>query len=341
MKRFVTLAVLLWGVVQGQSYAESVTASPSADLKAQNEQLFQQIQKVHNLSDAQMTKIREIFNRGNVMGQGNPAVTQHPMTPEQCLEKGKAAGIDKVVPEWEKKCGAKFMAPLYDPKTQKEVQARSCIDQFEFPNIPCAYPVVWVKAKEAQEICAVMGKRMCDAHEWEGGCAGALEDADYPFDQVKSVGNGSERFRRMRAIHNNKYNSKKTWAYGDTRKKGNCAMNSFKHDKCNGGNWQNCGSNTYPTGSFPDCKSALGVYDQHGNAAEHMNLPTTPEEMASHPSRKLGHTEMKGSWFIWDKFEAHPDQCRWRAPYWHGTKVMDDHSHHNYHLGFRCCKDVE
>jgi hypothetical protein len=32
---------------------------------------------------------------------------------------------------------------------------------------------------------------------------------------------------------------------------------------------------------------------------------------------------------------------RWRAPFWHGTRVMDTNSHANYHLGFRCCETVE
>ena len=66
------------------------------------------------------------------------------------------------------------MAPLYDPATQKPEDAKVCIDQFEFPDIPCAYPVVWVKAREAAEICSAMGKRLCDAHEWEGACEGDL-----------------------------------------------------------------------------------------------------------------------------------------------------------------------
>jgi hypothetical protein len=49
---------------------------------------------------------------------------------------------------------------------------------------------------------------------------------------------------------------------------------------------------------------------------------------------------MKGSWFIFDTYRAHPDWCRWRAPFWHGSRVMDPQSHRNYHLGFRCCKDT-
>ena len=50
------------------------------------------------------------------------------------------------------------MAPLYDPSRQRPEDAKACIDQFEFPDIPCAYPVVWVKAREAAEICAGGGQ---------------------------------------------------------------------------------------------------------------------------------------------------------------------------------------
>jgi len=84
--------------------------------------------------------------------------------------------------------------------------------------------------------------------------------------------------------------------------------------------------------------SRLGVYDQHGNAAEHMSLPLKPEQLGSRGG--IGWTEMKGSWFIFNSYEAHIDDCRWRAPDWHGSKVMDPNSHANYHLGFRCCKDI-
>lgn len=273
------------------------------------------------------------------VGQGNPKVTQHPVSREQCLEMLHKRNIRYHNPRFEKICGAPYMAPLYNPASQKPEDAKACIDQFEFPNIPCEYPVVWVRANEAAEICRAVGKRICDAHEWEGGCAGALLEPDYPWD-VKGK-TDQETIRQWRSIHNAKYQSSQNWAYGPKQRKGVCAADSFKSPNCDGGNWQRCGSNTYPTGYFPECKSQLEVYDQHGNAAEHMNLPLSKDQMASAGSKTLGHTEMKGSWFIFDKYHAHPDWCRWRAPYWHGTRVMAKDSHHNYHLGFRCCKTIE
>lgn len=306
-------------------------AAAQTTLQQANAALFQQLKQVHRLSASQMQRVQEIFARSGFMGQGNPKITRHPMTPAQCRARMPAGGYDRARDA--RICGDKYMAPLYDPRTQSPNEARACIDKFEFPNIPCTYPVVWVKAKEAAELCAAVGKRLCDAHEWEGACAGALEPPDYPF--------GAGSVSAMRNIHNNKYAASKTWAYGPSFRRGVCAQNSQKSATCGGGGYNSCGSNTYPTGAFPDCVSKLGVYDQHGNAAEHMNLPMAPDQMASNGSNTLGVTEMKGSWFIWDKYRAHPDWCRWRAPYWHGSRVMSPASHENYHLGFRCCKTIK
>jgi formylglycine-generating enzyme required for sulfatase activity len=308
-------------------------------LQQQRATLFDTLRKVHRLDDKQLAAVKAIFADSPVMGQGNPAITRHPFTPQQCRDRLHAAGVNHHDLGFETICGAKYMVPLYNPETENPEMARACIDQFEFPGIPCEYPVVWVRAREAAQICSAMGKRLCDAHEWEGACAGRLLAPDYPFDKVQGM-SGADAVRTMRSLHNQRWSPEKRWSYGTTRKQGNCAMNSNKDPKCNGGDWKNCGSNTYPAGMFAGCDSDLGTYDMHGNAAEHMNLPTNDSEMASEGSKTLGHTEMKGSWFIWDKFPAHPDWCRWRAPYWHGTKVMSDHSHHNYHLSFRCCKSI-
>ena len=306
-------------------------------LAEQNERLFQELQATHNLSAEQMQRIREIFRGSRVIGQGNPAVTEHPMTPAQCAATWRTRGGPPANATFEKICGAKYMAPLYDPAHEPPEQAPACIDQFEFPDIPCAYPVVWVKAKEAAEICEAEGKRMCDAHEWEGACDGRLLPPDYRFDLARGV-SPEAAISRMRAEHNREYSPVKRWSYGLDYERGICAAASHKGPGCNGGNWAQCGSNTYPAGSFPACHSPLEVFDLNGNAAEHMNLPLDPSQMSSRGSTTLGYTEMKGSWFIFDTYRAHEDWCRWRAPYWHGTRVMAEDSHANYHLGFRCCK---
>jgi hypothetical protein len=325
------LLFLLFGVSAG--------ASAQTSLAEQNDLLLRQLQQVHGLSDAQMHDIRAIFAGSRVIGQGNPAVTRHPVTPAQCAAMLEKQAVKYDNPQFEQICGGKFMAPLFDPKTASADQAKACIDQFEFPDIPCAYPVVWVKAREAALICEAEGKRLCDAHEWEGACAGSLQPPDYGFDRIQ--GEAPEAaIHQMRLAHNLADRATKSWSYGPDYKTGICATGSSKTPGCPGGNWTLCGSNTYPAGDFPACHSSSGVYDLNGNAAEHMNLPLNEQQMASLGSKELGYTEMKGSWFIFDTYRAHEDWCRWRAPFWHGTRVMATDSHANYHLGFRCCKTL-
>jgi formylglycine-generating enzyme required for sulfatase activity len=250
------------------------------------------------------------------------------MTRAACRDARAAAGL---VSEAHPPCARANMVPVYDPDAGETAKdAKVCIDQFEFPDVACEYPVVFATANEAAEICEAVGKRICDAHEWEGACAGSLHR---PEDEYAFGGSRSD----SRAKHNAEREIK--WAYGAEKNHALCATGSAKTPGCNGGDWNGCGSNTYPAGSFPACVSPFGVYDQHGNAAEHMNLPLSPSELAS--AGGSGSTEMKGSWFVFQRGEAHPDDCRWRAPDWHPSKLKDAASHANYHLGFRCCADVD
>ncbi len=306
---------------------------------ATNELLVEQLRDVHGLGAEQLARVRSIFIHSGFVGQGNPAISTHPMTSEECSERWVAAGVDYENPEFEAICGDRYMAPLYDPESERPEAAGACIDRFEFPNFPGAYPVVWVRASEAAALCEAIGKRICDAHEWEGACAGRLLPPDYPFELAEGQP-APAGVREMRFEHNRRQAGYEVWSYGSEYRTGICAAASKKSASCDGGGWEKCGSNTYPAGCFPECGSQLGVYDLHGNAAEHMNLPLSEDQMASRGSSDLGYTEMKGSWFIFDRYKAHNDHCRWRAPFWHGTRVRDERSHHNYHLGFRCCKTI-
>jgi len=330
--RILSLALLCVALLCGQAAGQRSRNDANASL-------LQQLQQVHGLTEAQINAVRAVFAKSPYIGQGNPSVTQHPVTVQECRAKLEQSNVRYEDGEFVRVCGAKYMAPLYDPATQRSEDATACIDQFEFPDIPCAYPVVWVRTREAAEICQAMGKRICDAHEWEGACDGRLGSPDYRFDLAQGV-SAKAAISRMRNAHNAQYGGSKKWSYGASYQKGICGASSHKSKDCGGGSWEKCGSNTFPAGTYPQCRSPLGVYDINGNAAEHMNLPLNERQMASRGSRELGYTEMKGSWFIFDTYRAHEDWCRWRAPFWHGSRVMDAHSHHNYHLGFRCCKSV-
>jgi sulfatase modifying factor 1 len=344
----------------------SEAAAEAETLQSQRERLFLRMQAELALSPEQLERVRRVFASSAVLGQGNPRVSLHPIGRAEC----EAARAAQPLRAGDAVCGAPHMAALYrqsppavapapeppissfsddawfapgsaciaeEPSPEPPPVAapvvetpRACIDQFEFPNIPCEYPVVHVSAREAAQLCEAVGKRLCDAHEWEGACAGSLRAADEEYAW------GNER-RAMRQIHNARRT--RVWAYGAEKDHARCATSSYKTPGCPGGGYESCGSNTFPAGAFPGCVSAFGVYDLHGNAAEHMSLPLTEAELTS--AGGSGATEMKGSWFIFANYEAHEDDCRWRAPDWHPSRVMATHSHGNYHLGFRCCKSVE
>lgn len=338
MSRRLLAAALLVGLVIVWRGGE-IRGEERDSLNGQRQLILQLLRDEHGLSEDRLAAVEAIFAQSGVLSQGNREITRHPMTLADCRERRAAAGLVDRTPRFEAICGAPNMAPLYDPARQAAEEATACIDQYEFPDVPCSYPVVWVRTSEAARICEAMDKRLCDAHEWEGACAGALEPPDYRFDLA--VGRSeSEAVAAMRAAHNARRSAGRSWSYGPAYEAGVCAAASSKSPGCGGGEWKACGSNTYPTGAFPACRSALEVFDLNGNAAEHMNLPLAPDQMASAGSSTLGVTEMKGSWFIFDAYRAHEDWCRWRAPYWHGSRVTSPQSHHNYHLGFRCCKTV-
>lgn len=292
-------------------------------IQADREALVDRLRASGAIDAAQGEQMLAILATSKMTGQGNPESTKHPITRRECFERRRAAGVRD---EKQPRCGAPYMVPVYDVDKGSKDDATVCIDRYEFPGLPCEYPVTWVSTSQAQKLCQVMGKRLCDAHEWEGACAGDLRAPEEEY-----------RFGAPRLTSSGVHNSKRTigWAYGPTKDHTKCATDSAKSPKCTASGWKECGSNTYPAGSFPACKSPLGVYDQHGNAAEHMLLPLRADELGSRGG--TGVPEMKGSWFIFSIKEAHLDDCRWRAPSWHDAEGMN---HANYHLGFRCCKDV-
>lgn len=302
-------------------------------LAEQRQRIYRRMREELGLGDEVLAKVGSIVEGNKVVSEGNPEVTEHPMKRSECWEVRERAGLHEQTELLELRtnetlCGARYMVPLGGKSSAKPPD--TCIDQYEFPNIPCEYPLVYASAQEAAQICRAVGKRLCDAHEWEGACAGELRppEEEYLWERKRRI--------EMEFFKNEK--REKVWAYGPEKNHQKCATGSKKSGKCGGGGWESCGSNTYPAGAFPECVSRFGVYDQHGNAAEHMNLPMKPEELGKRGG--LGETEMKGSWFIFGRGEAHEDDCRWRAPAWHSTKVDYWNSHRNYHLGFRCCRDL-
>ncbi|MFO0673581.1 MAG: SUMF1/EgtB/PvdO family nonheme iron enzyme [Polyangiaceae bacterium] len=259
--------------------------------------------------------------------QGNIALARHTIAKEQC-----EAGLKDVViqtPEQRARCGAENMVPIW--KGGDPSKATACIDVFEFPNKPCELPMVWGSPSQAARICQMQGKRLCAQEEWNLACGGD-----------PAGGKPS------------------TYAYGDELDLDACNTqrpHDYRPDainwKCNVQSaqtaWDSCSTDTEPSGAFPRCKSRFGVYDQHGNVAEMMTRKAGPNDPES-PSKTV--TQLKGSAFFYvdvarqhdrphpkdAKHDTYPDHCNY-DPRWH-VEAIEGAMHVNYHLGFRCCKDV-
>jgi hypothetical protein len=283
-------------------------------LEEQRHVLYLDLSTELGLTAEQVDAVRAIVEASPLIGQGNPAISHHAMTRAEC--RAVRSGLDDL--KTHPPCSLRHMVPLYDPGAgETAADARVCIDQFEFPDIPCAYPVVYPTSREAALLCAAVGKRI-----WLHA-----PEVEYAFGKPRPYAT---------YLHNR--GREMVWAYGPEKDHRRCATLAYKSARCTGGGYTLCGTHTWPAGSFPGCVSPFGVYDLHGNAAEHMNLPLDPSQLASRGG--TGATEMKGSWFIFANEEPHEDDCRWRAKDWHPSALMDEDSHRNYHLGFRCCQDV-
>jgi len=248
--------------------------------------------------------------------QGNPELAMHAVSKSAC-KKG-LEGVVLQTPEQKALCGAEMMVPIWTAKEGKE-GAHVCIDVFEAPNKPCELPFVWTGPTPAREICRRLDKRLCTQDEWVTACSGDPE------------GGAPSRF-----------------AYGETLDLAICNTNkrAAAHQvgttACDpntiGAAYKTCGTHTEPSGSFPKCKSRFGVYDQHGNVAEIMTRWDPEEEETV--------SQLKGSAFFYvdvipDKKrtkETYSDHCA-HDPRWH-VEPMKKAWHVNYHLGFRCCRDI-
>jgi formylglycine-generating enzyme len=249
------------------------------------------------------------------LSQGNRAISQHAVGHRACMD-----GLRDMVlqtPEQHARCGADGMVPVWERGGNIE-SARYCIDVFEFPNRACELPFVFVTPSQALAICHAQGKRLCTQDEWNLACRADPEG-------------GADR----------------VYAYGDEMDLDVCNTNKSRAAgpacdvSTNQKLWTTCGTNTEPSGALPRCRSRFGVFDQHGNVAEIMTR--------FEPADGKMYSQLKGSAFFYvdvakkptdpgGYWTRYPDQCNF-DPRWHVEKI-EDASHMNYHLGFRCCKTL-
>lgn len=259
------------------------------------DQLLALVPMTHR-DEASLAIARRWIGPGKAHGnQGNPAISTHAISRGQCKK-----GLEGIVLQTaldREICGGAWEVPIHhgDPKS-----ATTCIDQFEYPNRPCVLPMVFTTPIAAQQLCALEGKRLCTQEEWSTAC-----EADP---------NGGPPSK---------------YAYGDDLDLGACNTGKPKNPRCDvdRGLWKTCSTDDVPTGSYPKCRSRLGVYDQHGNIAEAM----------TRLEKGVNYVQLKGSAWFYDGV-MYADHCRF-DPRWHVDPVNESW-HTNYHLGFRCCRSV-
>ena len=294
-----------------------------------NEELFALIKGDIKKDEAIFEKTIGV-GASNHMNQGNKELSKHFIARAQCM--AGLQGVTLQTEEQKKICGADMMVPIYRHGDMSK--AKACIDVFEFPNKPCELPFVWIAPTQAKAICEAEGKRLCAQEEWVTACA-ADPEGGKPWKY--SYGNELD----IEICNTNKTATK----YGP-----GCEPDSAKSA------WKTCATNTEPSGSFPKCRSRLGVFDMQGNVAE---------EMARYdPDEGKLMDQLKGSAFFyvdvardengkppplkkkptdpvavkeWGR-RTYPDICA-HDPRWH-VEPLGDAWHVNYHLGFRCCKTV-
>lgn len=165
--------------------------------------MYARMRKELGYGDKEIAALREIIGDSRVISEGNPDISEHPMKRSECYRIRKDAGLEspKALAELAKKesvCKARYMVPVTGKPDAGVTPV--CIDQYEFPDIPCEYPTVYASAKQASDMCRAVGKRLCDAHEWEGACAGELRKAEdeYLWDRLGAWRCGTSRTRTAR-----------------------------------------------------------------------------------------------------------------------------------------------
>jgi len=194
-------------------------------------------------------------------------------------------------------------------------------DQFEFPDIPCAYPVVWVKAKEPPSCVRPRASGCAMRTNGKAHADGRLEAPDYPFELAKGVASRGRDTQHANWLTIVQYAPSQRWSYGATYQRGICATGARRA-------WivtAEAGPSADPTPTLRDhfrpvtARSCIRLNGQCGRAYE---PSIAPDQNVNRGSKTLGYTEMKGSWFIFDTYRAHEDWCRWRAPFCGTVRVV-------------------
>ena len=120
---------------------------------------------------------------------------------------------------------------------------RFCVDVLEYPNMTGVKPAVWVSFDDAKRACAIEGKRLCAAEEWELACEGSGM-WPYPYGLTRDA---------------NACNEHRPSAGADAAKLDDPWTRGAEIDRADG---------RHASGADPGCVSPFGVADMIGNVEE-------------------------------------------------------------------------
>ena len=168
-----------------------------------------------------------------------------------------------------------------------------CIDRYEYPNTAGETPKSKVTWDEAEALCVAAGKRLCTSDEWERACRGT-EGGWYVYGQTYDRERCNTPLESPGPLTNNKHP-------------------------------------LVPSGSFPDCVSAEGVYDLNGSLSEWVSdswtEPGPPGAVVDPETWRV----LRGG-TMWSK-TSYGQDCLSRHGHHRSTYRNDDD-------GFRCCGDA-
>jgi hypothetical protein len=159
-----------------------------------------------------------------------------------------------------------------------------------------AVPQGYISGQVAASACAAAGKRLCSSTEWLRACQGPATTT-YPYGNAYDAGACNEG----RPVHPvvELFGAGATWSGAEMNDPG---LNQLPDSLA-------------PSGSNPDCVTAEGVYDMHGNLHEWIDDPAGT---------------FRGGFYV--DATINGNGC---------TYVTTAHSfgYHDYSTGFRCCAD--
>ena len=195
---------------------------------------------------------RDLRAARGFIGQGNPAITEHPRRPAAVPRQAAAA-------RWSSTTRIRVREDLrraiHGAALRSDRQTAAAGQGLHRPVRVPGHPVrvsgrLGQGARGGADLrgrgqapvrCARMGGRLRRAR---------CEPPDYRFDLAEGVA-PDVAVERMRAAHNRAHQPTRAGATGRTTEPASAPTGSHKTPGCPGGGWTLCGSNTYPAGDFP------------------------------------------------------------------------------------------